>query len=84
MLYFVLEQITFKEKEKETSPFLMGKGLINYSMIDKDRTHTSNKALEKKHIIVVVVVIIVIIENECMLTLLKTCLDAELQSFPYY
>jgi len=48
VLYFVLEQITFKEEEKKTSPFHMGKGLINYSMIDKDRTHTGNKALRKK------------------------------------
>lgn len=48
MLYFVLEQITFKEEKKETSSFPMGKGLINYSMTDKDRTHISNKDLEKK------------------------------------
>lgn len=78
MLYFVLERITFKEEKKETSYFPMGKGLINYSMTDKDRTHIGNKALEKNHIIVIVIVIIVIIEDECMLTLLKTCLDAEL------
>lgn len=81
-----MEQITFKEDEKETSS-PMGKGLINYSTTDKDRTHIGNKALEKNHIIIIVIVIIVIIvilEDECMLTLLKACLDAELQSFPYY
>lgn len=48
MLYFVLEQITFKKEEKETSLFPMGRELINYSITDKDRSHTGNKALEKK------------------------------------
>ena len=84
MLYFVLEQITFKEEEKETSPLPRGKGLINYSMIDKDKTHIGYKGLGKKHIIVLVIIIIVIIKDECMLILQKTCLDAELQSLPYY
>lgn len=79
-----MEQITFKKEEKETSPFPMGRGLINYSVIDKGRTHAGNKALAKKHIIVIVIVITVIIKDECMLRLLKTCLDAEFQSLPYY